>query len=147
MANLWLCLESERGVQDMNRKRVTGILIAVAVAGVALFPALPALAHHSYAMFDDSKTVSLEGTVKDWQFSNPHAWLVVTVAENGKSEEWAIEGPTTNGRQPRGWSRTTFKAGDKIKVEINPLRDGRKGGAFLRATLPDGTILTDSHAR
>ena len=131
----------------MNRKRVIRILIAVTVTGVALLPVLPALAHHSYAMFDEEKTVNLEGRVKEWQFTNPHAWLVITVEVNGKSDDWAIEGPTTNGLQPRSWSRSTFKPGDRIKVEINPLRDGRKGGAFLKATLPDGTILTDSHAR
>ena len=131
----------------MNRKRVTRTLHAVAVAGIALLPVLPAGAHHSYAMFDDKKTVDLEGTVKQWRFTKPHTWLILTVEENGKSNDWAIEGPTTNGLQPRGWSQSTFKPGDRIKVEINPMRDGRSGGAFIKATLPDGTILTEPHSR
>ncbi len=131
----------------MTGKRVSGFLATVMVAGVALLLGLPALAHHSYLMFDDTKVVNLQGTVKEWRFTNPHAWLIITVDENGKSGDWAIEGPTTNGQQPRGWSRSTFKTGDRIQIEINPLRDGRKGGALLKATLPDGTILRDSHIR
>jgi hypothetical protein len=125
----------------MTGKRMSGLLSTVMVAGVALF-GLPALAHHSYLMFDDKKTVNLEGTVKEWRFTNPHAWLIITVDENGKRDDWAIEGPTTNGLQPRGWTPSTFKPGDRVKIEINPLRDGRKGGALLKATLPDGRILT-----
>jgi hypothetical protein len=147
MANLLLCLESERGVRDMNRKRVTRILSSVAAAGVALLTGLPALGHHSYVMFDDKTTVDLEGTVKQWRFTKPHTWLILTVEVSGTSNDWAIEGPTTNGLQPRGWSQSTFKPGDRIKVEINPLRDGRKGGALIKATLADGTILTEPHSR
>lgn len=131
----------------MNRKRVTRILRAVAATGVTLLQVLPALAHHSYAMFDDKTTVDLQGTVKEWRFTKPHTWLILTVEENGKSNDWAIEGPTTNGLQPRSWNQGTFRPGDRIKVEVNPLRDGRKGGAFIKATFPDGRILTESHSR
>jgi hypothetical protein len=93
-------------------------------------------------MFDRSKAVKLEGTVKEWQFTNPHCWLQLMVLESGNQVEYGIEGSSVNTLLRIGWRHDTFKVGDKVSVLINPLRDGRKGGAFVEATLPDGRVLS-----
>lgn len=115
---------------------------ALALGAATLLASVPALAHHSYAMFDDKKVVDLQATVKDWQFTNPHSWLEVVVSEAGKDVAYSVEGSSPNSLLRRGWTPATFKPGDKIKLSINPLRDGRKGGSFVKAILPDGTVLT-----
>jgi hypothetical protein len=116
-------------------------LIAAGSVG-ALSAASPAAAHHSFAMYDRTHTVTLEGTVKDWQFANPHSELVMMVMENQTPVQYAIEGASVNVLVRIGWGPKTFKAGDKVTVVMNPLRDGSKAGAFLRATLPDGKTLS-----
>lgn len=103
---------------------------------------LPVVAHHSFSMFDETKEVVLKGTVKEFQWSNPHTWIQLNVTDaSGKVVEWSIEGGSPNlvGRQ--GWKRNTFKAGDQVEVTIHPLRDGQPGGSFMRAVLPDGQTL------
>jgi hypothetical protein len=104
--------------------------------------ALPAIAHHSFNMFDAQKEVVLKGTVKDFQWSNPHTWIQLNVTDaSGKVVEWSIEGGSPNlvGRQ--GWKRNTFKPGDNVQITVHPLRDGQPGGSFVRAVLPDGRTL------
>jgi hypothetical protein len=122
---------------------VRPLLLFVFLAGCGALGGIPAAsAHHSFAMFDRTKEVQLDGTVKDWQFTNPHSWLQLLVMENGNPVEYGIEGSSVNTLLRIGWGPGSFKPGDKISVVINPLRDGRKGGAFVKATLPDGRILT-----
>jgi hypothetical protein len=116
---------------------LSGLSVCGALAGI---PA--ASAHHSFAMFDRTKDVKLDGTVKEWQFTNPHSWLQLAVVENGNPVEYGIEGSSVNTLLRIGWGPKTFKPGDKISVIINPLRDGTKGGAFVKATLPDGRIIS-----
>jgi len=112
-----------------------------AAAAVAVLAAGPAFAHHSFAMFDSAKNVELEGTVKEFQWTNPHSWIQLTVMENGKAVEYSIEGGSPNGLARRGWTRTSFKPGDKVTVTIHPLKDGSKGGSFVKAVKADGTTL------
>jgi hypothetical protein len=103
---------------------------------------LPAMAHHSFSMFDAQKEVVLKGSIKEFQWSNPHTWIQLNVTDaSGKVVEWSIEGGSPNlvGRQ--GWKRNTFKPGDAVQVTVHPLRDGQPGGSFVRATLPDGRTL------
>ena len=114
------------------------LLPCVLLAGMAL----PVVAHHSFSMFDDKKEVVLKGVVKEFQWSNPHTWIQLNVADaSGKIVEWSIEGGSPNlvGRQ--GWKRNTFKAGDQVEITIHPMRDGQPGGSFMRAVLPDGRKL------
>lgn len=115
----------------------------VVLASVLLCAAaLPALAHHSFSMFDSQKEVVLKGRVKDFQWSNPHTWIQLDVTDaEGKVVEWSIEGGSPNlvGRQ--GWKRNTFKPGDEVQITVHPLRDGQPGGSFVRAVLPDGRKL------
>ena len=113
------------------------------LAGIAavLFAA-PALAHHSFAMFDADKTVELDGTVKDFQWTNPHSWLQVMVTnQQGQQDEWALEMGAPGGLARGGWRPKTVVAGDKVKVTIHPLKDGSHGGQFLSIVLPDGKKL------
>jgi hypothetical protein len=113
---------------------MTGLLVA-ATLGIT---SLPVVAHHSTAMFDFTKTVTLEGTIKDFQWTNPHTWTTLTAA--GKAAgEYGLEGMSPNYLAREGWSKRTLKAGDKVKMDIHPLKDGRKGGFMISVTLPDGT--------
>jgi hypothetical protein len=111
-----------------------------AFACVALLvPALPALAHHSFAMFDTEKVVTIAGTVKEFEWVNPHSWLYVMVPDaTGASREWAIEMGSTGAQARVGWSADTVKPGDRVTVEMNPLRDGTRGGTIVSVTLPNG---------
>jgi hypothetical protein len=105
-----------------------------------LLLASAALAHHS---FDNSREVTIAGTIKEFQWTNPHSftWIDVPNAA-GVIETWAIEGMSPNYLGRRGWSKNTLKPGDKISIIIFPLKDGLKGGTFLRCTMPDGKVMT-----
>ena len=88
-------------------------------------------AHHSHAMFDETKVVTLEGVVKQFKFSNPHTWLFITVTgKDGKAVDWVLEGQSVGSLIRLGWTEYSIKAGDKIRVDINPLRSGEQGGSF-----------------
>jgi uncharacterized protein DUF6152 len=117
--------------------RVLGLAgIAIAMSGI------PAFAHHSFAMFDGEKSVTLEGTVKEFQWTNPHSWIMLTVNNaQGQPELWAIElgGPSALARQ--GWVPKTLTPGMKVKTLIHPLKDGSNGGQYMAVTLPDGTSM------
>lgn len=115
-------------------------LAAGAMLAAALAPG-QVHAHHSFAMFDSTKDVVLDGVVREFQWTNPHSWVQLTVQEGGKSVEYSIEGGSPNGLARRGWTRNSIKAGDKIKVTMHPLKDGSKGGSFVRAVFPDGKVL------
>lgn len=106
---------------------------AVALACGAVLCAMPAPAHHSFAMFDTQKQVTLSGTVREFQWTNPHSWLQVQVPQGAASVEYSIELGSPNSMSRRGWRRTTFKPGDKVTVVINPMRDGASGGALVYA--------------
>jgi len=102
-------------------------------------------AHHSFAMYDSTKLVTIDGTVTNFQWTNPHVLLWVTgVATAGEPETlWTVELPTSPGNLGRmGWTKHSLKAGDHVIVELNPLRDGKHGGSFKKATLPaSGKVL------
>ena len=122
---------------------------ALGLAGVAAVAvAIPAAAHHSFAMFDALKIVQLEGNVKEFQWTNPHAWILLNVKdEQGQMVMWAIEmnGPTGLARQ--GWLPKTLTPGMAVKAHIHPLRDGKSGGQFLAVTLPDGKVMGNPTGR
>ena len=117
-----------------------GRITAIA-AGVLALAAMPALAHHSFAMFDQSKQMTLEGTVHEFQWTNPHSFIELDVAKGGKVQRWAIELNSPNNLTRQGWRRTSLKAGEKISVRIAPLRDGHPGGLFLDLRKADGKVL------
>jgi hypothetical protein len=99
-------------------------------------------AHHSFSAFNMQSEKTVSGTVKQFDWTNPHPWIWVNVTDGqGGVETWAIEGMSPNYLGRRGWSKSTLKAGDKVTVVIRPMRDGSKGGMFVRATLADGKVL------
>lgn len=102
---------------------------------------LPVAAHHSTAMFDFQKTVTLTGTVKDFAWTNPHTWTNVTVDSGKGTAVYGLEGMSPNYLSRNGWTRRTLQPGDKVTVEVHPLKDGRKGGFMVSAKLADGTLL------
>ena len=124
-------------------------LKALGLAGIAVAVCtMPALAHHSFAMFDAEKKVTLDGTVKEFQWTNPHSWILLTVSDaQGKAEQWAIEMGGPSGLARQGWVPKTLTPGMKVQAVIHPLRDGTPGGQFMAVTLPDGTQLGNPNAR
>jgi hypothetical protein len=116
----------------------------VALAGLTM---TSASAHHSFAMFDAEKNVKLDGTVKEFQWTNPHSWILMMVKNaQGVEEQWAIEmgGPAGLARQ--GWIPKTLTPGMKVTAIIHPLKDGTRGGQFMAVTLPDGTLKGNPNA-
>lgn len=118
----------------MKRWIAMGLLMAMAPVSIAD-------AHHSFAMFDREKTITLTGTVKEFQWVNPHTWIQLNVTQGGKTVEWSIEGRSPNVLARRGWNRTVLKPGDKVSLIVYPLKDGRPGGAIIRVKWPDGREL------
>ncbi len=111
-------------------------------AAAALLAAVPALAHHSFAMFDQRRIVTLEGTVTEFQWTNPHAFIEMDVpGANGRVTHWSIELNSPNNLKRQGWSRTSVRQGDRVTLRMNPLRDGNPGGLFLDLRLPNGRVL------
>jgi hypothetical protein len=118
-------------------------LRALGYAGIAaaMFAA-PALAHHSFAMFDGEKTVTVEGTVKAFQWIYPHSWILLMVPNSdGQLEQWPIEMGSPGGLAKEGWLPRTLTPGMKIRAVIHPLKDGTHGGQYLAVTLEDGKTL------
>ena len=101
--------------------------------------AAPSFAHHSAVMFDDTKEVTVTGVVKEFQFTNPHSWLLVDVTnEDGTVTTWGFEaeGPSTLARS--GIRKSDLPPGTEITITGNPMRDGRTAAAWIRATRGDG---------
>lgn len=118
-------------------------ILMVAAGALALsFGAAPAQAHHSMAMFDQSKEVTLTGKVRVFQWTNPHCYIQLIVPDaNGKDVEWSLEMGAPMYLYANGWRPKTLKPGDTLSVTINPLRDGKPGGVILTATMADGRQL------
>jgi hypothetical protein len=111
-----------------------------AAIGFCLAPS--AWAHHSTAMFDMNKEVTLTGTVKQFQWMNPHTWIVFDVSNaQGAVDEYGIEGMSPNYLARNGWTKHTLNPGDKVVLTIHPLKDGRKGGFNVSVKLPNGQLL------
>ena len=116
--------------------------IAASAAGALLFPAFAVLAHHSDAMFDREQVRELSGTVKEFQFTNPHTWVQLNVTDDkGQVVEWSLEWGSPNQLGRQGIRPSTFTAGTEVTIRTNPMRDGTPGGAFIGARFPDGTTL------
>jgi hypothetical protein len=120
-----------------TRAKATGwkVLLLMAASGTAW-------AHHSFGMFDMQKTVTIIGTVKDFQWTNPHVWIDVVVpdATTNQSATWSVEGGSTAILMRMGWSRNALKPGDKVTVVLNPLRTGAIGGSLVSASIDGAPI-------
>ena len=126
----------------MNAK--TAGLIAIAVAALTL----PIHAHHSFSMFDVDKTITVSGTLKEFEFINPHCWLHLTIVDagSGKSAVWAFEMGSVGQIAAQGWKADTVKPGDKLTVDFHPMKDGSHGGQYLAAKLADGRSFNQNQA-
>lgn len=105
----------------------------------------PAAAHHSFAMFDQTKTLVLKGTVSEFQWTNPHSFIEMDVPDGPQAGHWGIELNSPNNLTRQGWKRNVIKSGDHVTVTMNPLRNGKKGGLFNSIVLPDGRTLSGEH--
>jgi hypothetical protein len=118
----------------------------IAAVLMSLLP-VAAFAHHSFAMFDMQKDISLNGTVKSFSWESPHSWLQVIVRDSsGVDKEWSLEMGAPSSLYRSGWRQASVKPGDKVTVVIHPLRDGRTGGSLVSIDLPNGTHLGASAA-
>ena len=120
-------------------KRIFNLLPAVLIA--LLLTAGVAAAHHSFAMFDHTRTVTLKGEVTRFQWTNPHALLELDVPGPGGMKHFTLELTSINMMQRLGWRSSDIKAGDKVKAVMAPLVNGEAGGLLLEITLPDGKKL------
>jgi Family of unknown function (DUF6152) len=124
----------------MNRR------IPTLLAGAALLLAsAPAYVHHSGAMFDSGREQTIQGTITEFNWTNPHSSFKVDVkGPDGNSAIWAIEMNSPGNLVREGWKRTTIKPGDQVTVVVHPLRDGKPGGSYVSITLADGKKLGGS---
>ena len=118
-------------------------LSAIVAAAATLAVAQPALAHHSFAMFDQSKEIELKNaTVVDWQWTSPHTWLYVIVPEaKGPGAKYSIEGGNPGIMRRLGFGKGSMSAGDKITLYMAPLRSGQPGGSLNAVVLANGQTL------
>ena len=99
----------------------------------------PALAHHSFAMFDHTRSVTLKGAVAKFQWTNPHAYIELDVADaDGSTKHFTIECTSINILSRQGWRSNILKAGDQVTAIVSPLLSGQSGGLLLELTLPNG---------
>ena len=116
----------------------TQITVLLSIAIVAVI-AVPSLAHHSATMFDQQKTITVEGVVKEFQYTNPHSWLLVDVKnKNGSITTWGFEAEGPSTLQRSGIRPSDFAAGTKLKISGHPMKDGTPAAVWTEATRADG---------
>jgi hypothetical protein len=117
--------------------------VGAVAALLAAAAAAPALAHHSFAMFDQNRRVILEGVVREVQWANPHAWIQVQAqpADGKAAQEWGVEAGSINMMVRQGWRSTTLKPGDKVGMVVHPMLNGAARGSLVSVTLADGRVL------
>jgi len=118
-----------------TRSAIAAAILSATISGTPY-------AHHSFATFDGAQEKTLVGTVKEFQWTNPHTWLQVLVKDpaTGKTVEWSIEGGSPNGLSRSGWRRSSLKPGDNVQVVIHPLKNGANGGSLMRVSV-DGKVI------
>ena len=127
----------------MNRQGLKASLIVAAAAVGVSGMAVPAFAHHSGAMFESEKEIVLNGTVREFQYTNPHSWIQVVVpGASGKSVEWSIETAAPIVLLRAGIKKTAFQPGEKVAIRVHPMKDGSAGGSLIDAKKADGTIVS-----
>ena len=130
----------------MRLRRVIEFVLTVLLAAFAR-PAPPALAHHSFAMFDTANEITLIGVVTTVEWTNPHVYIELDVPDGAKgAKHWSIELGSPSILQRAGWKFNSVKKGDKITAVVSPLRNGEPGSLLTRITMADGRILTNGGA-
>jgi hypothetical protein len=122
-------------------RNAAGLIFCAAAGAIGL----PAAAHHSAAMFDRGQEVVFEGTVREFQYTNPHSWLQLVVTdENGNSVEWSFEAAAPNALLRRGIRPVSLTPGETVTARGNPMADGSAGALLIDVTKADGTVLSFS---
>ena len=117
-------------------------MLAALTVAATLVSIQPAAAHHSGAEFDSSKTIEITGTIKEFQFKNPHTWIQVMVDDGkGKEVEWSVEWGAPNSLGRQGIRPSTFPAGAKVTMRLRPMRNGSPAGNFVGAKFADGKTI------
>lgn len=133
--------ESSSRIHAMRKSdvRPAGLLLLF----VALFGLVaPASAHHSFAMFQKDKVIAIEGIVRRFGWTNPHVFIALDVTgKQGEIVQYKVESASINMLMRQGWKPNAIKVGDRIKVTLNPLKNGQHGGLLIEATLPSGAVL------
>jgi hypothetical protein len=130
-------------MSPMKKLTCAAFGIVSSVLGVSLvLGAVPALSHHSAAMFEPERIVTIEGTVKAFEYTNPHSWLYVLARnDQGVDTLWGFEAEGPSALMRAGIKANALQPGDKVTVRTRPLRDGRPAGAWVTVTKSDGTVL------
>jgi hypothetical protein len=124
------------------------LMFTCTLASAAVLGLSPALAHHSRAAYDRNTEVSISGTVKAFEYANPHAWIYVEVTKSdGTVEDWDFEGGSVRRLNRIGWSEDMFREGDQVTIDYNPKRDGSPGGIFRGVTTADGVFHATERGR
>lgn len=130
------------GNQQPRARQESGFLIPLVMAlAAAATLGTDVSAHHSFAMFDRENPMRISGTVREFQWVNPHTWIQIEVPQNGRTVEWSIEGRSPNVLARRGWNRNSIRPGDRVTLLVYPLKDGRAGGAIVTVEFTDGRVL------
>ena len=117
------------------RMKFAAVIILATLAGQAL-------AHHSFAMFDMKKDVTMAGVVTEFRWTNPHSWMHLDVTDkDGTKVNWSLEMTSPDNLVLSGWRRSSLKPGDKVTVTYHPLLNGKPGGALVQVVLPDSKTL------
>lgn len=115
---------------------------AIIVSAALSLAATVSFAHHSSAMFDKQIVRHVTASVIEFQWTNPHVWIQISIEnEAGEQEEWSIEGLGPNSLSRKGWRRNSFKAGEIIEIKFNPMRDGSPAGGFIGAKFENGETI------
>jgi hypothetical protein len=131
------------GLEKAKESHVRDTLTAIGIAAGILATSTYAFAHHGAATFDTGKELVLEGTVTEWVWSNPHCFLKFdAMDETGTVRNWAVEVSNPTDMTKRGWGRNSFKVGDVVTVNLQPVKNGAPIGRLRSVTLPDGGTLT-----
>ena len=126
----------------MKNRTISAALRGLVIVGLIAGGTSLAVAHHSAAAFDQTTEKVITGTVKKFDYSNPHTWVWLDVPnDQGGVETWGVEGMSPNYLNRRGWTRTTLKPGDKLTITVRPMKNGEKGGMWVSAKRPDGEVL------
>ena len=122
-------------------------LVVMIAAVVVLLVSVPLVAHHGAAALDTGKEITLKGTVTEWIWSNPHCFLQFDAKDDkGTVRNWAVETQNPTAMTQRGWSRTSFKAGDTVTVTLEPVKNGQPIGRILTVVLANGEKLVAATA-
>lgn len=124
---------SQAGFLNSLRSIAAGILLLLAATQVQT--------HHAFGIFESQKTITLQGTVRAFQWSNPHCWIQLLVPQQSGTSEWSVEMGSTTELYRSGWRPSTLQAGQKVTIVVHPMRDGSPGARFVSGTAPDGRSL------